>query len=124
MKKVVWMLAVVVLLAACGSEPKEEEGYTTVDFKDIETLQEGGAVTVDVREVDEYEQGHIPEAINLPLSEIQNGSRDGLDEGQKYVIICHSGNRSQTASELLFEDGYDVVNVSEGMSTWQGEVEK
>ncbi|WP_301108072.1 rhodanese-like domain-containing protein [Sporosarcina sp.] len=123
MNKLLWMLAVVLVLAACGSETKEKS-YSTVDLEDIETLQKDGAITVDVRESDEYAQGHIPGAVNLPLSDIQEGSRNGLNEGQKYVIICRSGNRSQTASELLFEDGYDVVNVSEGMSTWQGQVEK
>ena len=30
-----------------------------------------GAVLVDVRETDEFESGHIPGAVNLPLSKIQ-----------------------------------------------------
>ena len=129
MKKLVWMFAIVLLLAACGTTDdatenvKEEDGYQTVDLEDIEALQNEGDVVMDVREVDEFAEGHIIGAINVPLSEIQNGERAGLDKDQTYVVVCRSGNRSQTASEILFDEGYDVINVSEDMSTWQGEVE-
>ncbi len=129
MKKLVWMFAIVLVLAACGATDdatenvKEEDGYQTVDLEDIEALQDEGDVVMDVREVDEFAEGHIIGAINVPLSEIQNGERAGLDKDQTYVVVCRSGSRSQTASEILFDEGYDVINVSEGMSTWQGEVE-
>lgn len=128
MKKLVWMFAVVLLLAACGTtdertENVKEEGYQTVDLEDIEALQDEGNVVMDVREVDEFADGHIIDAFNMPLSELQNGERAGLDKDQTYVVVCRSGSRSQTASEILYDEGYDVINVSEGMSTWQGEVE-
>ena len=129
MKKLVWMFAIVLVLAACGATDdatenvKEEDGYQTVDLEDIEALQDEGDVVMDVREVDEFAEGHIIGAINVPLSEIQNGERAGLDKDQTYVVVCRSGSRSQTASEILFDEGYDVINVSEGMSTWQGDVE-
>ncbi|PIC76423.1 sulfurtransferase [Sporosarcina sp. P19] len=120
MKKLVWLIATVLLLAACGSTDK---AFETVDLNDIEALQKEGALVMDVREVDEYNEGHMVSAINMPLSQLQNGERAGLDKDQKYVIVCRSGSRSQTASEILFEEGYDVINVSEGMSTWLGPVE-
>ncbi|WP_313235289.1 rhodanese-like domain-containing protein [Sporosarcina ureae] len=120
MKKLVWLIATVLLLAACGSTDK---AFETVDLEDIEALQKEGALVMDVREVDEYNEGHIVSAINMPLSQLQNGERADLDKDQKYVIVCRSGSRSQTASEILFEEGYDVINVSEGMSTWLGSVE-
>ncbi|PIC97494.1 sulfurtransferase [Sporosarcina sp. P26b] len=125
MKKILWLIVTVLVLAACGTtnEGKKEEVYQTVDLKDIETLQKKGDIVLDVREIDEFEDGHMIGAINMPLSQIQNGDRTGLAKDQKYVVVCRSGSRSKTASEILFDEGYDVINVSEGMSTWQGEVE-
>lgn len=128
MKKFTWLFAAVLLLAACGvaddaAESTKEQGYQTVDLEDIEALQDEGDIVMDVRETDEFAEGHIIGAINVPLSELQNGERAGLDKGQTYVVVCRSGNRSQLASEILYDEGYDVINVSEGMSTWQGEVE-
>lgn len=125
MKRVVWLIATVIVLAACGMTDKanEDEGYQSIDLEDIEAVQTEGAIVMDVREVDEYNEGHIINAINMPLTQLQNGERTGLDKEQTYVVVCRSGSRSQTASEILYKEGYDVINVSEGMSTWKGPVE-
>ncbi|ARK23837.1 hypothetical protein SporoP37_03395 [Sporosarcina sp. P37] len=124
MKKAVWLIAAVLLLAACGNASEtKKDSFTTVDLADIPVLQNDGAIVLDVREVDEYEGGHLIGAVNMPLSKLQKGERYELDKDQKYVVVCRSGNRSKTASEILFKEGYEVTNVSEGMSKWQGETE-
>ena len=89
----------------------------------MQALQDNGAIVVDVREPSEFAAGHIIDAINLPLTQIQKGNRDGLSKDKSYVIICQSGNRSIEASNFLSEDEFDVTNVSEGMSSWTGETE-
>lgn len=76
-----------------------------------------------MRETNEYDAGHIPGAMNKPLSEISAGNLEGLDPNQEYVVVCQSGNRSKQASDLLAEDGYAVINVKQGMSSWTGTVE-
>ena len=74
-----------------------------------------------VREVDEFANGHIPEATNLPLSEL--GARfEELDKDQNYYVICHSGARSANASNFLSQQGYQVTNVLGGMSAWKGDI--
>ncbi|WP_208560082.1 rhodanese-like domain-containing protein [Marinilactibacillus kalidii] len=78
---------------------------------------------LDVREVDEFENGHIPNAHNFPLSQL-NEEIDALDKTKTYHVICHSGGRSTLTSERLAEHGYDVVNVMGGMSSWKGETTK
>lgn len=77
---------------------------------------------LDVREVDEFQNGHIPGAINLPLSELAQTYHQ-LDKEQPYFVICRSGARSANASEFLGNQGYDVTNVMGGMSAWRGAVE-
>lgn len=121
MKKVfVLVLVLVGILAACSSE---ESNYETIDISDVTKFQEQGTIVVDVREVDEYEAGHIPGAMNKPLSEISAGNYEGLNPEQSYVIVCQSGNRSKQASDILTEEGYQVTNVEQGMSSWTGAVE-
>jgi len=116
-------LAVILLLAACAA--KTAEGYVTIGIDEVQPRQSNGAIVVDVREVEEFEEGHISGAINVPLSEFKKGNRADLDSDKgTYIVICRSGNRSKEVSDILFEEGYDVVNVSEGMSSWSGEVER
>lgn len=76
---------------------------------------------IDVREAYEYQMGHVPEAVNLPLSEL--GARfQELDATKEYHVICQSGARSAKACEFLSGKGYQVVNVLGGTSAWRGKL--
>lgn len=135
MKKLVIIFAILLAFSACSNDAVNEESmdsndsievsdsYETIDLEDIDDYIADGYIVADVREIDEYESGHIPGAINAPLSALQNGDFSALDPDEKYIIICRSGNRSVIASEILSGEGFDIVNVSEGISTWTGEVE-
>lgn len=120
-KRLVLVLTVLgaLLLSACG----QDSGYETIQIDEVAAKQEAGFTILDVREAYEYEQGHIPGAENKPLSLLQNGDFEGLQKDAKYVVICQSGNRSKEASDLMLEEGYEFVNVAQGMSSWEGAVE-
>ncbi|TDM03575.1 rhodanese-like domain-containing protein [Macrococcus hajekii] len=88
-----------------------------------ETLQAGtDDVLIDVREKDEFAAGHVKEAFNYPLSELEERA-DSLSKDNSYYIICQKGGRSQKAADYLHDKGYDVTNVQGGMDNWHGEVE-
>lgn len=77
---------------------------------------------IDVREADEFAEGHLPGAINLPLSAFLERYGE-LDKGKSYHIICRSGARSAQACAFLEEEGYDVTNVAGGTIAWLGDLE-
>ncbi len=77
---------------------------------------------IDVREADEFAEGHLPGAINLPLSDFLERYEE-LDKDKPYYIICRSGARSAQACAFLEEEGYDVTNVAGGTSAWLGDLE-
>lgn len=122
MKK--WLLAFIAVsilaLAACSND---SASYETIDINEVEAKMNEGFVVLDVRERDEFVEGHIPAAQNKPLSALQQDDFNELSKEEKYIVICRSGNRSQTASEILVNEGYEVVNVSAGMSSWTGAIE-
>lgn len=122
MKK--WLLIVlaasILALAACSND---STSYETIDIDEVETKMKEGIVVLDVREPDEFAEGHIPAAQNKPLSVLQQDDFSELSKEEQYIVICRSGNRSQTASGILVNAGYKVINVSAGMSSWTGAIE-
>lgn len=120
MKKIIFTFILAIFLVGCS---EKDVSYETIDLDEIEEKVNDGYIVLDVREVDEFESGHIPGAVNKPLSELQEANFSNIDKNDKYVVICRSGNRSVTASNILVEEGYTVVNTSDGMGSWQGEIE-
>lgn len=87
-----------------------------------EALKEQPLNIIDVRERMEFAMGHVPTAVNLPLSEFVSGYQ-ALDKDKTYHIICQSGARSGQACLFLEAQGYNVVNIAGGTSAWPGVLE-
>ncbi|MBT2756797.1 rhodanese-like domain-containing protein [Mesobacillus foraminis] len=86
-------------------------------------LNEGKKLEIiDVREVDEVAAGKIPRAVNIPLGLIEFRMHE-LDQSKDYIIVCRSGARSSRASQFLESYGFNVMNMSGGMLSWEGIVE-
>lgn len=78
-------------------------------------------VLIDVRERDEYISGHVPGAINVPLSELV-GRENEFDLGGKVYVICQAGGRSMRACEHLATiqqlSTTTFVNIAGGTGGW------
>ncbi len=60
---------------------------------------------VDVRDEKEFAEGHIPGAINIPVSTFASRSGE-LDKKKKIVVYCNSGSRSYLAYRKLMKLSY------------------
>ncbi|MFM0610811.1 rhodanese-like domain-containing protein [Streptococcus suis] len=96
---------------------KQKESLSLQDLPKV--LEDKNTKLLDVREVDEFTNGHIPQAINQPLSQLDQFE---VDKNKYYLIICQSGMRSQRATDYLTSQGYQAVNVQGGMNAWTGDI--
>ena len=74
-----------------------------------EILENPNVSIIDVRETYEFEEGHIENAINIPLGLIPNNIEKVKAMTQPIVVYCRSGNRSGMALQLLKQAGIQEV---------------
>jgi len=86
-----------------------------------ECLRTRGAILVDVREADEYGSGHLPGAVNVPLSKIRSIR---IPTDRPLYVYCLRGTRSRKAVRILEELGYSQVRSIGGITAYRGELEK
>lgn len=114
------------LLAIVSFLPRLIGSLRRGSMLDVETLKEkmsdDAILLVDVRGTEDFvgEQGHIKNAINIPLEDLPSR----LDELSGYIekpvaLICRTDRRSAKAAQLLTRNGYaDVHVVKQGMTDW------
>lgn len=75
-----------------------------------------GTPLIDVREPDEFATGHVPGAVNIPMSQLG----DRLEElpSEAFDVICQAGGRSARVVQALDARGYDATNVEGGTGEW------
>ncbi|WP_297822553.1 rhodanese-like domain-containing protein [uncultured Paraglaciecola sp.] len=77
-------------------------------------------VIVDVRTPEEFQQGHVPNAINVPLSNIiDNPAILRISKEKPIVLYCRSGYRAGKAAEALQKNGHQNLRHLKGdMQAW------
>lgn len=80
-------------------------------------LAEDDAFVVDVRESREYRPGHVPGAVNIPLSILPVRLTE-VPKDRPVLVICQAGGRSAQATALMRSVGIDAYSVAGGTGQW------
>ncbi|MGM0784050.1 MAG: ArsR/SmtB family transcription factor [Pseudomonadota bacterium] len=86
----------------------------------LAALERGEVILLDVRPEDEYRAGHLPEAINIPLEQLE-AMLDGLPRDKEIVAYCRGPYcaLSHEAVQRLRQLGYRVRRFEEGYPEWK-----
>ena len=110
---------------------KESKNGKKAEYKKITSdeakkmMETQKVIVVDVRTLEEYNEGHIPNAISVPLETIENKAEVKLKNKDDLILVyCRSGRRSREAALKLIENGYTNVIDFGGIKDWNGEVVK
>ncbi|MEU6790706.1 rhodanese-like domain-containing protein [Nonomuraea wenchangensis] len=76
------------------------------------------AYLLDVREQDEWLAGHAPDAVHIPMTQIQ-GRVEEIPADRTVYVVCRVGGRSLQVAAWLNQLGRDAVNVGGGMQSWE-----
>ncbi len=108
------IICLILLLVGCDKQNiSPEQAYKMMENEDV--------VIIDVREYFEYNSGHLENAINIPLDDLEEKINE-IDKDKKIIVYCLSGNRAQIALEILAENGYDNIYTFGGIKNWNYEL--
>lgn len=97
-------------------------GVKSIDAQDaIMMINKQNAIIVDVRSVEDYKKGHIVNAKNIPVSQIDKGNFAEIEKHKEapIIVVCASGDRSSGAAGKLTKAGFTQVNnLLAGMNGW------
>ncbi len=126
MKKLILLVVVLLFvftLSACS--PK----YINIDNSKLREMLASDVdyYFIDVRTSTEFYEERIPGFtlnVDYYLLDLDHSIIDNLDRTRPVVIMCNSGNRSVSASNIFIDEGFDeVYNLTDGIQGWDGETE-
>ncbi len=121
------LLITSLMAVGCDSQPVGDTGAGSSDISQQELLTRIEAQTapliLDVRGEDEFAAGHIPGAVNIPHTEVNNRLAElPADKSTEIVVHCVSGKRAGFAFDNLTTAGYQNVRLLDGhFAEWSGQ---
>jgi rhodanese-related sulfurtransferase len=115
---------VVALAAVMFYELRQRaHGATHVTAADAVRLINKGALVIDVRKPEEFEKGHIVNARNVPLEQMQKGD-DAINKQKSKILlaVCADGSTSGRAAGHLRKTGYEnAFSLKGGLAGWRAD---
>ena len=96
-------------------------GDKVTTLQATQMINQGKTVLLDVRDNAEFAAGHMRDARNIPVKELQNRLAE-LDKmkSRNVLVICASGLQSARATAILRKAGFaSVTSLAGGMKAWQ-----
>ncbi len=103
--------------------------YTDMSFDTIRTsdivnyIGKANVMIIDVREEYMYKVGHIPKAINIPYTDLED-YKNKLPHNKLIILYCDRGNISLLAARDLIKEGYNIKSLYGGIKAYGGELER
>jgi len=115
------VVAVVIFLIATTGGGQSGNADTLPAFVSVDEahqMYEEGTFVLDVRTPEEWNEYHAPDTTLIPLDELAARVNE-LPKDQPIVVVCRSGNRSQTGRDILLQAGFNATSVNGGLSAWR-----
>ena len=93
--------------------------YKNINFEQAKQIIDNEQVVLlDVRTEEEFVTGHIANAINIPVDELEQRLDELKDKKSKILVYCKSGIRSAMACEILAINSFTNVYNIGGVVDW------
>ena len=86
----------------------------------VRIMNKENTLVLDVRLEKEYKEGHILDAIHIPVGALESRIKEIADHKTDNIIIyCQTGMRSKQAGKVLKKHGFEsMFNIEGGINAW------
>ena len=87
----------------------------------VTKMNSDDVVVIDIRDSHEFIKSHIENAVNIPLSKLEE-QLPSLEKHKKHplIVVSQTGARSVSACKTLTKAGFEqVFNMLGGMQSWE-----
>jgi len=111
---------IVFIIATAGGGASQNAGSLPayVSVKEAHQMYTEGTFVLDVRTAEEWNEYHAPNTTLIPLDELSARVNE-LPKDQPIVVVCRSGNRSQTGRDILLAAGFNATSMNGGLNAWR-----
>lgn len=97
-------------------------GVRLAPLQAVRLINDREALVVDLRPVGDYKKGHLLNALNLPVAELEERAAElGKDKGKPVLLYCALGSVAGEAAAKLRKLGYtEVYPLRGGINGWLG----
>lgn len=107
----------------CAQGSTKVKSVTNSEFEKL--IQSENVIILDVRTPKEFNEGHIPNALNIDYrSDDFLKNIKELNKNKTIAVYCRSGGRSKLAAKKLIDSGFNVFELNKGIMNWSGEISK
>lgn len=108
-------------IEAWKADGRPTDRITTITAKEFAVIMSIAPIHIlDVRKTSEYTEGHVLDAVNIPLDYV-NDNMHKLDRDKTYYVYCGSGYRSMIFNSILRARGFNhLIDVRGGYSAIKG----
>jgi rhodanese-related sulfurtransferase len=120
MKNLGLIIFAVTFISVCNAQKSEDVERITLETLKADAIGKD-VQFIDVRTPEEYTRGHIDDALNIDIANLENFKAEvsKLEKAQPIYLYCHSGGRSNKASKVLQELGFQTIyDFSGGWKAW------
>jgi len=108
------------LIIFADIEEEETPGIEYISAEEVYEIINSNEdyMILDVRTLDEFNQGHLEDAVHIPISELED-RLDELPQDRPMIVYCKAGTRSSTAANILIDNGFNMVfDMGGGILDW------
>jgi rhodanese-related sulfurtransferase len=114
-------LLVVIIMLVMNEFKRKLLGFKEVNINEaVRLINQEDALPLDVREDKEFRDGHIINAVNIPVGLLESRLKEIEEYREKPVIVyCRTGQRAAKAASVLQRQGFKSIHkMNGGMLAW------